>query len=38
MAEWEALPNLRLRVEGNHIERTGAAHRFEWRAGFGWNL
>jgi hypothetical protein len=37
-AEWEALPNLRLRVEGNHFERTGSAHRLEWRGGFAWNL
>jgi hypothetical protein len=36
--EWEALPNLRLRVEGNHIERTGSDNRLEWRGGFAWNL
>jgi len=36
--EWEALPNLRLRIEGNHGERTGSDNRLEWRGGFAWNL
>jgi hypothetical protein len=35
--EWEVLPNLRLRAEGNHCERTGTDNRLEWRGGFAWN-
>jgi len=36
--EWEVVPSLRVRVEGNQIEQTGSAGRLELRGGFGWNL